>query len=217
MEINKPRKRLQRRVAITSLSQILAGEKSCEFALWFSSRYTYRSNGKKLYSGYSPSDGKDKDSTSKHSKLVKKTAEFIKNYHKNILKERQFWYETKSGLFIIGRPDLVTVTYHDELRIYECKTKGEFPSDKKQAALYSYYFPFVFDGYKKANGFIVYEDRTEGLFSNNIDDTLEQLNPVIKMLDSNKEPKKIKYDFKECDYCKLSYNDCQERSKAIPA
>jgi len=216
MEINKPKKRLQRRIPVTSLSQILSGEKSCEYSLWFNSRYTCESNVKNLYSGYSPSDGKDKDPTSAHSKLVKNTAEFIKYYNKTILKERQFWYETGSGLFIIGRPDLITITYHDELRIYECKSKGESPSDKKQAALYSHYLPFVFNGYKKANGFVVYEDRTEVLFSNDLDDTLEELKSVIKMLDSNKQPKKIKYDL-ECESCKLNYNDCQEKSKAIPA
>ena len=143
METNKAIKRLQRRVAVTSLSQILAGEKSCEYSLWFRSRFTYEHNGKKLYHGYSPSDGKDKDPTSSHSKLVSETVKNIKNFNNKIFTERQFWHETKSGLFIIGRPDLVTVTKYDELRVYECKTKEESPSDKKQAALYVNYLPFI--------------------------------------------------------------------------
>ena len=165
METNKAIKRLQRRVAVTSLSQILAGEKSCEYSLWFRSRFTYEHNGKKLYHGYSPSDGKDKDPTSSHSKLVSETVKNIKNFNNKIFTERQFWHETKSGLFIIGRPDLVTVTKYDELRVYECKTKEESPSDKKQAALYVNYLPFIFGKHEKVNGFVVYKayDGEEGL------------------------------------------------------
>ena len=142
-------KRRQKKIWVTSLARLIAGEQECRFSAWFEANYTHYKDVENRHGyvlGYKANSEQEKspellERDEKHSRLADRVIKELEKEGRYLLPEVQFWHETASGFIVAGRTDLISVLKKVECCMYDFKTGREKNSDIAQVMLYMQYNP----------------------------------------------------------------------------
>ena len=192
---------------ITWLSPLLAGERSCEWAVWFKAHY---SDFAKVECGFDFAQWRRQ-----HTALLNDTVERLKDTGQSVYIEEQNKFTWEGQVATLGgkadivsvAPDLGRATVHD--------TKSGRPkdSDMLQVQLYMWALPRAVERYKGLifDGRVVYSDDEILIPANTItDDWRRDVKALILRLAADHPARKVPAP-NECRWCDITLGDCPER------
>ncbi len=194
---------------VTSVSRIMAGDRSCIWASWF--RTKYKDYNRK------PSDFNLAQWKVDHTRMLMDFAVERKRQGDQVYVENQnaFKYKRQSGLILAGKPDLIGVRT-DDATVYDIKTGKPNASDQLQVMIYMYCLPRCRGDYrdKKLDGCVVYREDQVPIPAEAVDDKFsENLHHFLDMLDADHPALKVP-SAAECGFCEITTTDCPERIDA---
>jgi hypothetical protein len=197
-------------VWVTHLSGLLSGDKQCEFAAWFKSRYWYSKLPDSTFDAAAW--------TSDHNALVQSRAQSLKDAGWTVTLEDQNKFEIIGQVgSIVGKQDIVatTLTPGDPpvaLRVEDCKTGKPRHSDWWQVLLYIYAqkrkHPELKD---RITGMVVYKDHEVAVQA--VDLTAEriaQIGALMKKLCGPEQATAVPSK-RECGMCDIGAQYCSAR------
>lgn len=189
----------------TWLSKLMAGEVTCDFQVWFKAHHTYN----KLASGFDVAKW-----TMDHTRALRQLrAERIQSGERTFIEnENSFRYEVRPGVWLAGKPDLVTVPPAGPT-VYDVKTGQPKTSDQIQVMIYMHVLPLAITGYRgaKPSGCVAYENDRKSIPASAVDDAFVKnfeffINVIAATAVSDKAP-----STSECRFCDIGKADCPDR------
>jgi hypothetical protein len=186
------------------LPKLLAGESSCEWAVWF----------KAHYKGYAQQPKDLSDWTTKHTTLLGITREKLEAQGNAVTveDENKFRLRGKSGALVQGKPDLIS--FGLGAVITDIKTGKRRDSHRQQVLLYMHGLPRAEDSpYPDVefDGRIVYPDGAVEIPAAELtEDFRISLRELTRRIISPNPPGKVASPG-ECRFCDLTSGDCPDR------
>ena len=191
----------------TTLSKLLTGESSCEWAAWFKARHDGGSWAKQ------PSDFDQTQWLLNHTALLNERRREWEERGYNVLTESQNSFNLRGKTAVLaGKPDLVA-RKGDEVVVIDAKTGRPSPSHDVQVMLYQYALPRVLERYKGLNiaGQVAYRDHVVEVPAETVDDRfVRELGSLIRRLASETPARRVP-SAGECRFCEITSADCPAR------
>jgi hypothetical protein len=191
----------------TWLAKLMAGDVSCEWAVWY--RVHHRDWSRP------PSDFDQAKYNMEHTKLLREVRLERDTGRERLLLERQasFWYTHPSGIRLSGTPDLVSLSERENC-IYEAKAFTPRAYHRIQVLIYMYCMPrsenVAYYG-KSFAGQLRYQDHSSRIEPDEITGQFEeQFNFWMDVLATEKPLEKFP-SAQECRFCNIGKADCPER------
>ena len=190
----------------TWLARILAGDKSCEWAVWFKAHHQNWAR--------QPSDFDQ--------------ATWLATHTAALNEQKQLWQESGHAVFVenqnafrlqghtatlAGKPDLIVERDERHSLIVDVKTGQEQPWHYLQVMLYMYALPRAAERYRNVQlaGNIVYPRRTVRVPQDSVDQGfVHNLGSLITRLASAVPPPPVPSS-QECRYCDITAEHCHQR------
>ena len=190
---------------VTTLTKLLTGENSCEWADWFKAHHQ---NWTKP-----PSDF---DSTSwmlEHTALLNQERDNLERIGYDVYTENQNLFRLRGQTAsIAGRPDLIGEKHH-EILISDAKTGRPSPSHAAQVRIYQYAVPKALQQYqgKDARGQVRYPDSYVGSPASAVSaEFVGNMSALIRRLADDTPARRVP-SAEECRFCDISKSDCPDR------
>jgi len=193
-------------VWVTWLAKLMAGETTCEWAVWFKTNYQYDKR---------PSDFDQAGWQVQHTRALRELRLDRQAAGEQVMVDRQNyfrWERPNSSLVLSGTPDLISIGDKD-VRIYDIKTGARRDSHRIQVMLYMLCLPREAPVYRQKllHGTIVYSDGRIDIPAIAIDAALiDNFNYFLDILDSSAPPDKAP-SAAECRFCDIPTSECPER------
>ena len=189
----------------TWLPRLLAGEHSCEWAVWFKAHHQ---DWTKV-----PSDFNQAQWMLNHTALLNKRKANWKHggFDVNIEGQNSFQLQGRSAT-LAGQPDLITQR-DGQAVIVDVKTGQDSASHVVQVMIYLYAIPRALERYRtlKLRGQVTYDDHTVRIPAEAVDDQfIQNLGALIRRLAADKPPARVP-SRPECRFCDISALDCPDR------
>ena len=191
---------------VTSLSNLLGGDKKCLFSLWLTGNYEVQKRS---------SNG----DFSAHDEMVKTRARQYKDRNYVVYVEEENTFHLPGRMATVGgRPDLVVIE-DDSIVIEDCKSGKQKKTHRFQVLIYMLLYRLSETGQKICGdripkGRLVYHDETIEILPNELDKEFRDMfSHLVAVLCASTKPSTIP-SFYECSYCNIPDCYCPER-KAI--
>ena len=191
----------------TWLAKLMAGDASCEWAVWF--RVHYRDWSRP------PSDFDEARYNVEHTRLAREVRLERDPSREQLFVDRQatFWYTHPTGIRISGRPDLISLGASENC-VYDVRPFTPRPFHKLQALIYMYCLPRSDERafYKKSfAGRLRYQEESLRLDPSEIEGSFEeQFNFWLDLLASENPLERFPSE-QECRFCNIGKADCEDR------
>ena len=187
----------------TWLAKILAGEKVCEWAVWFRSRHepgSWRRNG----------NGAGADWHLRHTALLTQTVSRWRDRADHLLVEDQNYFQLQGKAAVLaGKPDLVALNGSTGT-VVDAKTGRPSPSHEVQVQLYMFALRTLYPG-RAFDGLVVYPDREIEVPADAVDEEfVSTVALTISRLTGWPEPPRMPSAV-ECRFCDVTLEDCPDR------
>ena len=189
----------------TTLSKLLPGENSCEWAGWF----------KAHQQGWTkpPSDFDSATWMLEHTALVNRERQSLERIGYEVYTENQNLFRLRGATATIaGKPDLIGEKHH-ELLISDAKTGRPSPSHQAQVRIYQYAVPRAlpqFEG-KDARGQVRYPDSYVGSPASAVSpEFIANMGALIRRLAADTPARRVP-SATECRLCDIGREDCPVR------
>jgi CRISPR/Cas system-associated exonuclease Cas4 (RecB family) len=195
------------------LAKLMAGDITCEWALWFKSRFKDWPKP--------PENSGLADWEINHTRLLRELRKEREALGEKVLLEGQskfWWKRPDSALTVNGQPDLVTMA-GNVVRVFDAKTGKARTADLIQVRLYMYFlrewvFPFR---ERTFEGMVVYPAQRTGVPWYSVDrEFIDNVNYFLDILDTEEVPAK-RPSFMECRFCDIAKDVCAERVEGAVA
>lgn len=193
-------------VWVTWLAPLLAGEASCEFALWFKATH--------MYDKEPPANQAQLTRwTAEHSLMVSKAKAQLERQGYTVTLEHQnaFKLQGKRAL-LSGKPDLVAVR-PEHVRVIDCKTGERRDKDLWQVLIYLFALPLGNRNYqgKTLIGELWYRTGDPVVLTTaDLTDVKRRIVELIKKAAGSVALLKTP-SARECQFCDITQADCPER------
>ena len=178
----------------TWLPNLLTGENSCEWAVW------YKAHNKSWVKP--PSDFDQAKWLMEHTALLNKERDQRKNDGYRVMTEGQnsFLLRGKTAV-LAGKPDLVAIKENDAI-VIDIKSGKEKPSHVAQVMIYIYALPRTRNSYKNYNitGEITYPNRSIPISETS--EFSDKLTTLIRKAASPNPPDRVPSTY-ECRFCDI--------------
>ena len=199
-------------VWVTSLSKLLSGESSCEWASWFKAQH-YSDSWARM-----PSDFDLTKWLVNHTALLNGSRESWERKGYSVLTEDQNRFSLRgSSAVLAGRPDLVA-RKGDEVVVIDAKTGKPSPAHAAQVMLYMYALPRALERYRgfALTGQVAYSGHVAGIPAEAVDEAfVRNAGQLITQLASEMSARRVPSPG-ECRFCEVTPADCPERAEEIP-
>lgn len=183
---------------VSTLSGLLSGEKSCEYAGWFKAHYQ---DYERLANDFDEAAWKEK-----HTQLLNRIGSDLRKREVKFLLENQNKFSWKGAAATIGgRPDLVALLTPREHEVYDAKTGRPKSSDIAQVKIGMWALPRATDRHAGAtmSGRVVYKDREVEIPADCITKEFESnIVQLVKRLAAAQEAPAIPSG-QECGWCDI--------------
>ena len=178
--------------------QVLIGENSCEWAVWFKAHYQDWTR--------TPSEFNQTEWMLNHTALLNKRKANWKQvgFDVNIEGQNSFELHGRSAT-LAGQPDLIT-RRDEEAVIIDAKTRHESPSHIVQVMIYLCAIPGALEPYRnlKLSGQVTYLDHTARIPAEAVDDQfIRNLGALIRRLAYERPAKRVPSE-QECRFCDIT-------------
>ena len=189
---------------VTWLAKILAGDNSCEWAVWFRARHEPGSWRR-------ASHGANAAWHMRHTALLTQTARRWQDRAENLLVEDQNYFVLHGKkASLAGKPDLVAVNGSSGT-VVDVKTGRPSSAHEVQVMLYMYAASRALYPGRTFDGLVVYQDREEHIPADAIDqEFVETMALTIARLTGYPHPPRIP-SVAECRFCDLTQEVCSDR------
>ena len=188
---------------VTWLSKILAGDNSCEWAVWFRARHEPGSWRR-------GSNGASATWHLRHTALLTQTVSRWRGMADHLLVEDQNYFQLQGRAAVLaGKPDLVAVNGTTGT-VVDVKTGRPSPSHEVQVQLYMYALKTLYPG-RVFDGMVVYPDREIEVPADAVDqEFVETMALTIARLTGWPQPRRMP-SVAECRFCDVTLEDCPDR------
>lgn len=206
----EPTKKQKPTVRVTQLAPLMAGEKECEYSVWFPAHHQYE----KL-----PSDSSSLDTwLIEHRELVNFRAAQLKAEGFTVFIEDANSFNidgTTYKLRISGKADIIAIKC-SQVRIEDCKTGKRKASHRMQVLLYMLLYPVAPETKGRfkdlaLEGRLVYPDGVVEISSSEVDSQFKELFRKTVARISNLQPVRMAPSCWECTYCNILSVYCPAR------
>ncbi len=198
-------------VHVSWLSKILSGTNHCEWAYWFKSHYTSKKRA-------SSNQYLGSDSQITHTAMIKKQKQELEDDGYSVFVEDQNKFNWEGNIAVLGgTPDIVGISPEDNL-IVDLKSGTESPSHEVQLLIYMWALPLEKRFQKqhadrKFRGLLVYKDYFRFIENSKLTSKfIKGVTDLIKRL-SGDQPLSKTPSSRECNFCDISDEDCEDRFK----
>ena len=192
------------------LPRLLAGENSCEWAIWFKAHHQ---NWAQV-----PSDFNQAEWVLNHSSLLNEKKSQWEARRQKVYVEGQNSFRLRGqSATLAGRPDLIVVRSNDAL-IIDVKAGREQPAHFVQIMIYMYALPRALPQYQHAKlaGEVVYPTRTTRVPMGSLHTQFKKdLGALIRRIAADKPATKVPNE-QECRFCDITAEYCAERIDGDP-
>jgi hypothetical protein len=194
---------------VTTISGLVAGDKSCEWAAWAKGHFWYSKR---------PDEGENTLLAWKaqHADAVRARAAQLEadGWTVSVEDQNGFVYRGEVAL-VAGKPDIVAVR-GDDARVEDCKTGRERDGDVVQVVIYLLLASRLLEPLqvRRVTGHVVYTDRIRDI----TEEEAAKFRPLIieqTRRSAAAEPPKHRPSFAECRRCDIS--ECEQRVEAEAA
>ena len=207
------RRRDENYLYVTWLSRLMSGENQCAWGPWF----------KAHFEGYekAPSDFQVATWQMEHNDLLQSLAAERRALGETCFRERQnrFTVRVSPTMLMSGVPDLVTVSPHGEVTVFDAKTGSPHQSDLVQVMLYMLGLGSTpLHKGKRLAGCVVYRSSERATIP------AEAITPEFKqrarsyanLLDADTPPPRTP-SAGDCRFCGIAGSECADRIEWVPA
>ena len=191
-------------VWLTSLSKMMAGDRSCLWSGWFRAHFE---DFEKVQGDFDQARWKIR-----HTRLLHELATELEGKGEAVRIEEQnrFRYERASGIVVAGVADLVSLSSQT---VYDCKTGRPRASDQVQVMLSMYFLPLCHPEYQgmRLDGCVVYRHARIPIPAIAIDEEfITGVEYFLDLLESATQARRVPSEM-ECAFCDITKRDCPER------
>ena len=194
---------------VTWLAKILAGDKSCEWAVWFRARH-------EPGSWLRGSNGAGATWHLRHTALLAQTVKRWTGMADHVLVEDANYFQLQGKSAVLaGKPDMVAVNGTTGT-VVDVKTGRPSPSHEVQVQLYMFALKTLYPG-RVFDGLVVYPDREIELPADAVDEEfVDTMALTIGRLTSWPPPRRMP-SVAECRFCDITPQDCPDRLDEVTA
>lgn len=198
---------------VTWLTKLMSGENQCYWSSWFRTHYKYE----KL-----PSDFNMTQWQAEHNELLHQRVRELEDdgFIVSIEDENSFTLTGKDGVTkLAGKPDIVAIKANQVI-VEDCKTGKPYKSDQMQVLIYMLVLSMIdarCKGKTIAGRLIYKKSDPVDLLPEYVDSNfIEHFRSTVVSVSDFAPARKVP-SFRECRFCDISMNYCQDRIEEQPS
>lgn len=197
----------------TWLTPLLAGDASCEWAIWFKGHYQFLKLER---------DGFDLAAWKvRHAEMVEARAELLRADGWTVYVEDQNKFNLKGRSAIVGgKPDIFATRGTIDALVVDCKGGKRRASDLQQVLIYMLGLPLAFPGAltgRALAGEVQYRDGSVEIPPDAFTPALRaRIVETIRRMGLAESPRRVP-SARECAYCDIGPSDCPDRIESPEA